>query len=186
MENNQGIIHACTIDGNGEGKPLQGDDISKIIKDNALGWVHLDANDPASRTWLERELTYLDHIIIDALLAEETRPRILQFEKGALLILRGVNLNENAQAEDMISIRLWIDQHRIISVRRRPLKAVQDIKKRLTDGKGPKNAGDFITMLATRLFERMEPVFLELDETLDDIEEKAVSYTHLTLPTIQL
>ena len=174
MSNENGIIHACTIEGNGEGKPLQGNKISKIIQDNALAWVHLDGNDPKSREWLERELTYLDNIIADALLAEETRPRILQFEEGALLILRGVNLNENAQAEDMISIRLWLDQHRIISVQRRPLKATKDIHEKLISSKGPKNSGDFITMLTARLFDRMEPVFSELDEKLDDVEEKVM------------
>ncbi len=174
MQNDPGIIHAYTIDGGGEGKSLQGNDVSKAIKDDALSWVHLDVNDTGSREWLEQELTYLDNIIIDALLAGETRPRILEFEDGVLLILRGVNLNENAQAEDMISVRLWIDQHRIISTQRRPLKATKDIQERLIAGKGPKNSGDFIAMLSTRLFERMEPVFSELDERLDDVEERVM------------
>ena len=174
MVSNQSVIHACTIEGDGNGKPLEGDDISKFTKGDALSWVHLDADTQEARTWLEQELTYLDHIIIDALLAEETRPRILEFEEGALLILRGVNLNENAQAEDMISIRLWIDQHRIISIQRRPLKAVKDIQERLMAGKGPKNSGDFIAALSSRLFERMEPVFSELDDKLDDVEERVI------------
>ncbi|MCB1530562.1 MAG: zinc transporter ZntB [Rhodospirillales bacterium] len=171
MVSKDGILHACTIEGNGEGTPLEGKAVSQAVKDDTLAWVHLDKNDPAARQWLEREITYLDHIILDALLAEETRPRILEFDEGALLILRGVNLNENAQAEDMVSIRIWIDQNRIISVQRRSLKATQDIRERLMSGKGPKNSGDFITMMVARLFERMEPVFSELDEKLDDIEE---------------
>lgn len=174
MPSDQGIIYACTIEGDGKGAVLSGADISKTIKDDALAWVHLDANDPASREWLTKEITYLDNIIIDALLAEETRPRILEFEKGALMILRGVNLNENAQAEDMVSIRLWVDQHRIISVQLRPLKVTKDIQNRLMEGKGPKNSGDFVVALTSRLFERMEPVFSELDETLDNVEERVM------------
>lgn len=171
MVHDKGIIYASTIDGDGRGQILTGEAISKTIKDNQLAWVHLDASSDDSRRWLKKEISYLDNIIIDALLAEETRPRIVEFEEGALMILRGVNLNENAQPEDMISIRLWIDAHRIISVQRRPLKATKDIQNRLMEGKGPKNAGDFIVALASRLFERMEPVFSELDERLDDIEE---------------
>lgn len=168
----EGILHAYDIQNNGYGTPLHGDAISKTIKDDQLAWVHLDGNSPNAKTWLEKEITYLDSIIIDALLAQETRPRILHFEQGALLILRGVNLNENAQPEDMISIRLWIDAHRIISVQYRPLKAVKDIQEHLGAGRGPKNAGDFIVMLADRLFDRMEPVFSNLDEMLDDAEER--------------
>ncbi len=175
MDKSNGILYTSTIEGNGLGAPLQGEAISKTIKeDKTLAWVHLDATNPASRQWLETEITYLDHIIVNALLAGETRPRILEFEAGTLLILRGVNLNEDAQPEDMVSIRLWIDQHRIISTRRRPLKAARDIQERLMAGKGPKNSGDFITMLIANLFERMEPVFAELDESLDDVEEKVM------------
>ncbi len=171
VNSQQGIIHACSIAGDGSGKSLEDSEVSKLIQDDKLAWVHLDAAVPESREWLEKELGCLDRIIIDALLAEETRPRILEFEKGTLLILRGVNLNAEAQAEDMISIRLWVDENRIVSLQRRPLKATQDIYDRLMKEKGPKNSGDFVTFLAARLFDRMEPVFLELDETLDDIEE---------------
>lgn len=174
QETENGILHAYTINGNGAATELHGDDITHTIKSKDLAWVHLDMNHTGAREWLENELTYLDQIIIDALLAEETRPRILEFEEGVLLILRGVNLNENSQPEDMVSIRLWIDKHRIISVRRRRLKAVQDIREKLAAGKGPKNAGDFLIALTSRLFERMEPVMTHLDERVDDIEERVM------------
>ena len=171
METEDGILSACTIDGDGSDKPLSGAAVAKAIKAKSLAWVHLEAEHPKAREWLEREISYLDHIIIDALLADETRPRILEFDKGVMMILRGVNLNENAEPEDMVSIRLWVDENRIISVRRRRLKAVVDIRELLAAGRGPKNAGDFIATLTGRLFERMEPVFTELDEETDEIEE---------------
>jgi len=170
----EGIIHACSIKGDGSGDHLGGAQISEMIKSDKLAWVHLDANAPSTRVWLENELSYLDDIIIDALLADETRPRILEFDAGALLILRGVNLNEQAQPEDMISIRVWVDANRIITIQRRNLKATKDIYDRLIAGKGPANSGDFIAQLVGRLMERMEPVFLELDQALDDIEEQVI------------
>lgn len=175
METNSGMLHAFTIDGQGAGTSLSGDEnVAKLIEAEQLAWAHFDVNDPNTRTWLETKLGFLDSIIVQALLADETRPRILQFDQGTLLILRGVNLNENANPEDMVSIRLWIDQSRIISVRRRRLKAVSDIRERLLAGMGPKNSGEFITMLINRLFGRMEPIFSELDERLDDSEEKVM------------
>jgi len=171
METTNGIIHACTIKSDSQGTLIPDEQISATIKSDALTWIHLDANEDSCREWLKKELDYLDSIIIDALLAEETRPRILEFGHGALLILRGVNLNKDAEPEDMISIRLWIDNERIISLQRRPLKAVKDIHARLLSKKGPRNLGEFIAMLVGFLFERMEPVFSDLDEQLDDIEE---------------
>lgn len=170
-DNSAHILHAYKINGDGSGAALSGDNISKEIKDDALAWVHLDATAPESRTWLKKEASYLDNIIIDALLADETRPRIVEFDEGILMILRGVNLNEDAEPEDMVSIRIWVDAHRIITLRRRRLKAVQDIREQLENGKGPKDSGEFIAALSARLFERMEPAFQELDEELDNIEE---------------
>ena len=136
--------------------------------------MHLDINEASSKKWADAELAFLDPLTLDALFAEETRPRILEFDTGTLLILRGVNLNADAEPEDMVSIRLWIDSSKIISVRKRRLKAVTDLRERIEAGVGPHNAGDFITQLTSRLFERMEPVFTELDELLDDAEERVM------------
>tara|TARA_B100001750_G_C15519668_1_gene610415 strand:+ start:2229 stop:3215 length:987 start_codon:yes stop_codon:yes gene_type:complete len=165
------VLFAYEFDGKGGAKPLTGKEVDKQIKAKKLAWVHLDATASETEPWLRENVDYLDSLIIDALLAEETRPRVTFFGKGAMVILRGMNLQENADPEDMISIRLWIDESRIISLRRRPLKAVQDIRDNLDSGKGPKDAGAFLAMLGQRLFERMQPVLFELGEEIDDIEE---------------
>ena len=169
-----GILHAYEVLGDGKGIELKGQAVADTVESDKLAWVHLDANNPAARAWLEKEISYLDPLILNALLAEETRPRITEYEQGVMMILRGVNLNENANPEDMISIRLWVDEHRIISIRRRKLKAVQDIRAMLENGHGPKDSGDFICMLSQRLFERMEGTLTSLDEHLDDIEERVM------------
>jgi len=148
-----------------------------VISDNtslegcAYSWLHLDANDPSAIEMLSREDMALSPLVIDALLADETRPRMYAVDKGALLILRGVNLNEHSAPEDMVSIRMWVEKDRIISVRRRKLKAVADIQQQLDQGCGPTNTGDFVCTLVSHLFDRMEPVLAELDDATDDIEE---------------
>lgn len=168
------IIYAYRFDGNGTGTALQEQEIEASLHASALTWVHLDAKQDGCRAWLSTQVETMDSLIVDALLAEETRPRILEFEQGVLLILRGVNLNEDARPEDMVSIRLWIDARRIISVRLRKLKAVTDMVERINTGKAPGNSGEFIAELSRRLFERMEPVFSDMDEELDDVEEKVM------------
>ena len=168
------ILFSYEFDGKGGCKPLQGREIDKKIKAKQLAWAHLDANSSQTATWLRENVDYLDSIIIDALLAEETRPRITFFDKGAMVILRGMNLQENAEPEDMISIRLWIDESRIISMRRRPLKAVQDVRDALENGKGPKDAAGFLAFLAQKLFERMQPILFDLTDQIDDAEESLI------------
>ncbi len=175
MNHNPGILHAYQIDNTGQGVALTDDAITEcVLAEDTLAWVHLDVNAPESREWLERDVSHLDPIILDALLAEETRPRILEFEQGVLLILRGINLNQNAEPEDMVSIRMWIDQSHIITLQRRSLTAITEICEYLKAGRGPKTPGEFITMLSARLFERMEPIFSELDDRLDLIEEQVM------------
>lgn len=169
---NQPPLLALKFDGKGGCTDLEGDAVSDTLKSQTLSWVHLDANMPETREWLEKEISYLDPFITEALLADETRPRMTQVGNGVLLILRGVNLNENADPEDMVSIRLWIDQHRIISVRRRKLKAAWDIEEKLKAGNGPRDSGEFISMLTARLFARMEPTLTSLDDNTDLVEEK--------------
>ncbi len=166
-----GILFAMALDGKGGGRLLKGPEIAEELKNEGLAWVHLDREHPGTRDWLQREASYLDPLIVEALLAEETRPRMLEFEQGSLIILRGVNHNENAEPHDMISVRVWIDSLRIITVRRKRLTSVRDLRERLLASKGPKNVGDFITMLSSRLFEHMEPLFDDLEEIVDTLEE---------------
>lgn len=168
------IIYGCSINGDGSGEILSDTALTDRLRSDDLAWVHLNLEHPGTRAWLEENVSYLDPVIIDALMAEETRPRMLEIDDGMLLILRGVNLNENEDPEDMVSIRMWIDEHRIISVRRRKLKAMQDTRENLLAGKGPKNSGDFLSFVTSRLMERMEPVFTDLDERLDDVEERII------------
>ena len=73
---------------------------------------------------------------MNAFLADEVRPRISPVGNGVLLTFCGVNLNENAGPEDMVSIRPWIDPHRIISLQRRRLKVVGDLAANIEAGRG--------------------------------------------------
>ncbi len=172
----EAILFSYKLDGKGNGTRIDGDDIAKIIKSKTLGWAHMNATHKSARKWLKDNVPYLDEGILDSLLADETRPRITEIGNGLLIILRGMNLNENAVPEDMISIRMWIDPERIITTQRRDLKAVSDIRTALEDGNGPLNSADFIFDLTTALFKRMEPTLLELDERTDDVEEAILDH----------
>ena len=151
------VLHALELDGEGGASSMDHDALAVSLQSDATSWIHLDAGAEQSRQWLLDNLALPDELIIDALLAEETRPRLVNYEEGTLIILRGVNLNEDAHPEDMVSIRLWVYGSNIVSARVRRLKAVTDIRENLETGRGPKSAADVLTTLITRLFERMEP-----------------------------
>lgn len=174
MEGDIPIIFSYEIDGSGYGVPLTGQAIWDAVKNPELGWVHMPASHPLTRPWLEREVTYLDPIILNALLADETRPRCVEYGEGVMLILRGININADAEPEEMVSIRLYADPARIISLREDELKSISDLEKTLNEGTGPKTLGQFIADLCALLFARMEPVLYELDQRMDAIEVKVL------------
>lgn len=178
---NEHILMAYDFDGVGGGKALEKKVASQSLEQKELAWVHLNTEHPDTQPWLEREIAYLDPFVVEALLNDEVRPRMTQIGNGALIILRGVNLNQDSRPEDMVSIRLWVDQYRIISLQRRQLKAVLDIEKKILSGKGPRDAGEFVSILVSLLFERMEPVLTDLNELTDNIEEQIMDSASIQL-----
>ena len=163
------LIYAAVLNGDGGGHEVDFPEIAGWRRSDGPLWIHLTREHPDTGRWLETE-SGLDPLACQALMAEETRPRAVPIDGGLLLILRGVNLNPGADPEDMVSIRLWIDAHRIISVRIRNLFAVADLRQAIAQGVGPRTTGEFLTQLTSRLVARMGPVILGQQEQLDDLE----------------
>ncbi|WP_323794921.1 zinc transporter ZntB [Nisaea sp.] len=136
-----------------------------------LCWVHLSQREEPSRSWVKQKAGIPD-IAADALIAEETRPRVQRFDDGVLIVLRGVNLNPGANPEDMVSLRIWIERGFMITVRLRRLLAVQDTLAALEHGFRPADTDELLVHLAERLFRRMEPVIDDLEERIDVVDEE--------------
>ena len=139
--------------------------------DAVYRWVHLDRAADGVRAWIERET---DPLVADALLREDTRPRMAEHAGGLILILRGVNLNPDAEPEDMVSIRLWVSERLVISTRLRRLMAVSELAEAMAAGSGPSSPAALVAQLAAGLTRRMEPVVETLDEALDELEERSI------------
>lgn len=165
------VLFAYQLDGKGGCRALHGPEIEQQVIAETLTWLHLDAMHSLTAVSLRKMAPELDELIVSALLAEETRPRFAQFGDGALIILRGINLNPGAEPDDMVSTRLWVDSHGIISLQRRHLLAVSDTQVKLSGGNGPRNPGEFVALLIRALLDRIEPVLDELEQEADKIEE---------------
>jgi len=174
MKENSGLISACRLDGKGSGTPLDWSEANKWTPEQGSVWIHLDCTNVNTETWL-RDHSKLDTFVIDGLLAMETRPRCDWYEDGVLLVLRGVNLNPGADPDDMVSIRIWIDQHRVISTRLRRLLAVEDVRQQLAAGKGPISTGHLVARLAACLTDRMMPTIEDLSDQVDALEDQLIN-----------
>ncbi len=165
-----GLVAAYLLDGDGGGNPLDWSGVRAWTPDQGVLWVHLEQNAPEAAHWIGTA-SGLDPVVRDALLAEETRPRAFAQDDGLLVILRGVNLNPGAVPEDMVGLRVWLQEHLIVTVRRRPLMAIVTMRERLAQGRGASGAGDFLAQVAGLLVDRMGPVIGELDDGVDALED---------------
>ncbi|MEG7263884.1 CorA family divalent cation transporter, partial [Pseudomonas aeruginosa] len=168
----RGLIYGYVLNGRGGGRRVGRNQIAvlDLLPEESL-WLHWDRGVPEAQAWL-RDSAGLSEFACDLLLEEATRPRLLDLGAESLLVfLRGVNLNPGAEPEDMVSLRVFADARRVISLRLRPLKAVADLLEDLEAGKGPKTASEVVYYLAHYLTDRVDTLISGIADQLDAVEE---------------
>ncbi|EKF74910.1 magnesium/cobalt transporter CorA [Alcanivorax hongdengensis A-11-3] len=158
---------ALTLDGKGGAQALDAD--HQLTADDQPCWVHLDYTRDESEQWLQRQ--HIPAAVVDALLAAETRPRATEVAGGLLVYLRGVNLHPGARPEDMIALRLWISDGRIISSQKRTLLSLQEVEGALARGHGPKTLAALVAEVVDQLIWRMEDVIANIEDEVEACAE---------------
>ena len=102
-------------------------------------------------------------------------------EEELLLFLRGVNLNPDAEPEDMVSVRVFADRKRVISLRLRPLRSTEVVIGLLSEGRGPKSTSELLLYLAEAMTERVDDLVTQLTERIDAEEERLEGDEQYTL-----
>lgn len=168
------LIYGYTLSGLEKGVPITVEDLATGVSKEECTWLHFDYTHPDTIAWIEQQ-SGLDPAVINALLSEETRPRATALKGGILLSLRGVNLAAGSDPEDMVAIRVWIDDKRVISTRKRSLLSAQDIAILIDAHEGPETPGEFVAMLADRLIVRMQNTIQDTEDKVADIEEAVLT-----------
>ena len=164
-----GLLFACRLDGEGGARALDWDALERGDDDPGL-WVHLRRDSARARAWLQGR-PWLEALTVDALLAEGTRPRIVETDRGVVAILRGVNHGDEGGSDELLSLRLYCDGTHLVSVRQRRLQTPHDLfEQLLSPRRGPRDVGALFERLVSRLTERMSGAVLAFDERLDEVE----------------
>lgn len=167
-------VHAFDVNADGRAAVVSDID-SPLSTDAVYRWVHFDLATPGVADWIAGRA---DRIVADALTREDTRPRAAMHDDGMILILRGVNLNPEADPEDMVSLRVWVCEGLVISTRIRRLVAVAGLGEALAAGQaGPASPGLLVAALVAGLTQRMAPVVAGLSDTAADLEGRSVDQT---------
>ena len=169
LPDHESLLYSASITPSGIGATADAY-LNNPSTDNIL-WLHLCAINPKTRQWLETE-TDIDQSMVEAMLAEDTRPRALIRDDEMLVNIRGMNLLDPDNQESMISIRMWFKDNVVITTRRRDILAIEDVKCFIEEGNGPKSIGNFLTMVTERVYARMESHIENLDDCVSMVEEK--------------
>ncbi|MGD6729522.1 MAG: zinc transporter ZntB [Pleomorphochaeta sp.] len=176
-------IQALLIDSHGNHKELQFNSQNKIKPSENLLWIDLEYNYELNHKWLQQQ-SNVDPLVIAALLAEDTRPRYFTHNDGLLLILRAVNLNVGAAPDDMVSLRIWIEEKRIITIWRRKVKAISDLKNDIMNDNGPKTEGEFLAQLTKYISIRMDESINSILNQVEELEDKVFDNRDKPLRTV--
>lgn len=169
-----GLVAAYILNGKGGGHKVGWTEIDGWSPDQGTLWVHLDRSDPHVHGWLKQR-SDMPPLAAEMLLAEETRPRSATFRDGLAVTLRGVNLNPGSDPEDMVSLRMWVQENAVVTMRARRLMAVQDAQTDIADGHGPRNAGDILITIGNKLVDRMGPVIDDMGDVVDGLEDELLT-----------
>jgi zinc transporter len=169
-----GLIYGCRLGTGKPGNALTWADVDAWRPEQGLLWIHLDADHESVLKWLT-EKSGLSPLITEALLEVGTRPRSVVNESGLLTIFRGVNCNPGADPEDMVAMRMFVTEQRVITMRRSRLMAVQDIYESLRAGSGPTTAGEFFVAVVDRITERIGEIVADIEDRVAEVEDTIVS-----------
>lgn len=165
-----GLIYAWRLNGRGGAELLDWEQVRAAEggRESPI-WVHLDLNVEGAVEWIRGEAGF-DGWVADALVRPGTRPRTVPYAGGAMVILRGVNLNPGAEPEDMISLRMWAEAGWLITLRSRKLRAVVAMREALQRGDGPTSTASMLSFLLHEMATRAGDVIDDLEEECEQLE----------------
>ncbi|HEY5927610.1 MAG TPA: zinc transporter ZntB [Kofleriaceae bacterium] len=169
----EGLLHALLLDGKGGARPLEWPDILAWKPADGLLWLNLDYSTTEVTEWLNTK-SQLDPVTISALTDSDPRPRVVAHGENLKLLMRGINNNAGAAPEDMISVRVWIEPRRVLTLRHRPSTSVRSIVIDLDRGTGPRNAGELALLLVERMVEHVVSRVDVLSDAVAACEDRAL------------
>ena len=121
----------------------------------------------------------------EAMTAAETRPRVLPYGGGVLLLFRAVNTKPGAAPDDMVSVRIWLHEDLAVSARvaHRRLRAAEEIRDDLSSNKQSITVPQLLDLLISRITDRLADIVSQFEEDLDAMEDDMEQHGEAVSPS---
>ena len=166
------LLFGRVLDGNGGGREIGWDEAQgwRPAAPDEMLWLHLCRTCPGVYDWLQAELG-IPEPTAELLTSDATRPRAFREGDALVATLRGINFNPGAEPEDMVSMQLWSDGTRLLTLRRDQLQTPRDTQADLDAGRGPNDAGSLVTSLTEHMVHRMNAAIVDMNDEIDRLED---------------
>lgn len=181
-----GFITAFSFSG-GQALRLSWDEARESIVGEGPTWLHLSANDDTVEGWLEG-VTSMPDVAREFLNGEDKRPRVhigSNFMYGVVADLELVAKTPDAAAPDAReanratgALRFYVDKHRMVTVRARPLESTDRLRHALLEGTMFRDSVDLFAGLIRALNDTFADRIDEIGDSLDDVEEDVLEGSH--------
>ena len=175
-------VFAWRLDGKGGVKPLEPDD---VIDAQHPCWLHLNYTNPMQMQPTRMHLNYtnpesaqwlastpqLPNSVRNALAGESLRPRVSRVGEGTLITLRCINGSTDERPDQLVAVRVYMDERMIISTRQRKVLALDDVVNDLEEGTGPADCGGWLVDVCDALTDHASEFIEELHDKIIDLED---------------
>jgi zinc transporter len=147
---------------------------SVLVPDNGYSWVHLNGKDKRVLEWF-KNYTALDDLWIDALTQEEIKPRFTIINDDIFFLdLRSINDFKAYDAEEMVSLRLYITRNQVITTGLTPVYVLEKMAQDFLHEKAPLNIADFLVRLITYINNAIEKTLMDAQDEMDQLEAQVL------------
>nr|WP_024968157.1 zinc transporter ZntB [Pantoea sp. IMH] len=163
-------IISCQLDGKG-GMIAISD--KQVLECDRPCWLHLNYTHRESADWL-MSTPLIPDAVRDALAGDSMRPRLSRLGDGSMITLRSVNLNSESRPDQLVVIRVFINDKLIVSTRQRKVFAIDEVLTDLQNGNGPVDGGSWLVEVCEALNEHTSEFIEDLHDKIIGLEDAVV------------
>jgi zinc transporter len=142
----------------------------EVIQCEQPCWLHLNYTHRKSAEWLQ-STTQIPDAVRDALAGDSMRPRVSRLGDGFMIVLRSVNHNSDARRDQLVVMRVFINDKLIVSTRRRKVSAVDEVLTDLQNGNGPIDCGSWLVDICDALTDHTSEFIEDLHDKIIELED---------------
>ena len=162
-----GLLKAIYLGGEKNSLSIPTNEIDNALESNTPIWLHLDYTCQEVIDWLD-DTHHIDNWASEALTETDVRSRAIIHKNSFYLSLRSINLNDDQDEEDMISLRIYVKKNLIITTRRRELSITEKVMENIEfEDDIPCELNVLITIIDTITDE----INQHIDHTVDHVDE---------------